>query len=224
MQPDDVFAGAYQRDAASPGAPCYDLMAFLDQCPRTGEALDIGAGIGRNALPLAERGLRVLAVDLSDAGIEALRGLAARRGVSDRIEARVGDFRTMDLPAGRFSVVVAATVLDHVPLDDARAVLARLAVALADDGVLFVEVLTTDDAGFTGEGPVSECQSAIAHYFRPGELASLCADRLRIIRYEEKWEWDRTHGPEHLHGKASLLAVRRGARPEYFGIPPSTNG
>jgi hypothetical protein len=32
-------------------------------------------------------------------------------------------------------------------------------------------------------------------------------------------EWDYTHGPEHLHGKAVLLAVRDGWHPDWYGQP-----
>jgi 2-polyprenyl-3-methyl-5-hydroxy-6-metoxy-1,4-benzoquinol methylase len=46
-----------------------------------GRALDLGAGEGRNAIWLAERGWRVTAVEFADAAVERGRCIAAERGV-----------------------------------------------------------------------------------------------------------------------------------------------
>src|ERR1039457_818433 len=46
-----------------------------------GRALDLGAGEGRNAIWLAERGWRVTAVDFSAIGLQKARRLAEARGV-----------------------------------------------------------------------------------------------------------------------------------------------
>src|SRR5262245_19630142 len=64
-----------------------------------GLALDLACGAGRHAIFLAERGFRVVAVDWAQAGIDALRAEARRRGVDDRIEAVVAD-----LEAGQLSI------------------------------------------------------------------------------------------------------------------------
>src|SRR5215469_15049772 len=47
-----------------------------------GRALDLGAGEGRNAIWLAERGWQVTAVDFSAAGLAKAARLAGRRGVT----------------------------------------------------------------------------------------------------------------------------------------------
>ncbi len=47
-----------------------------------GRALDLGAGEGRNAVWLAERGWRVTAVDFSPVALDKARRLARARGVS----------------------------------------------------------------------------------------------------------------------------------------------
>jgi len=46
-----------------------------------GRALDLGAGEGRNAIWLGERGWRVTAVDFSGVGLQKARRLAEARGV-----------------------------------------------------------------------------------------------------------------------------------------------
>ena len=71
---------------------------------------------------------------------------------------------------------------------------------------------------------MSETADAVINYFEPNQLLNLACDAeadLRVLPYEERLEWDYTHGPEHLHGKAILLATRRGFHPEWYGQPPA---
>jgi len=61
---------------------------------RAGErALDMFAGVGPFAIPFAERGADVVAVDVNATAIEYLRANAERNGVADRITAIHGDVR-----------------------------------------------------------------------------------------------------------------------------------
>ena len=64
-----------------------------------GRVLDIGAGAGRVALHLQERGHEVVAIDISPLAIEVCR----RRGVRD---ARVCPFEQVDEALGRFDTLV----------------------------------------------------------------------------------------------------------------------
>jgi len=59
---------------------------------REGErALDMFAGVGPYAVPIAARGATVVAVDINPTAIEYLRENAARNGVADRVTAIHGD-------------------------------------------------------------------------------------------------------------------------------------
>jgi SAM-dependent methyltransferase len=64
-----------------------------------GRALDVGAGAGRVALHLQERGQDVVAIDISPLAVEVCR----RRGVRN---ARVCRFEDVDESLGRFDTVV----------------------------------------------------------------------------------------------------------------------
>ncbi len=70
----------------------------LDRC--RGRVLDVGAGAGRHALALQERGLEVVAIDLSPICVS----LCKERGVRD---ARTLDVMTLDSerPLGRFDTI-----------------------------------------------------------------------------------------------------------------------
>ena len=55
---------------AQPGVVSPFLAAMASHLPITGSALDIGGGLGANARWLAERGLDVTLLDVSDAGLK----------------------------------------------------------------------------------------------------------------------------------------------------------
>src|SRR5215469_16555919 len=61
-----------------------DVVAILPELKVRGArtALDLGCGVGRHALLLAESGLAVDAFDGSVTGLEILRGAAKQRGVT----------------------------------------------------------------------------------------------------------------------------------------------
>lgn len=61
--------------------------------PPGGMVLDLACGIGRHSILLAEKGYRIVGVDISPTYIERAGELAAERGVSCRVEFMVGDMR-----------------------------------------------------------------------------------------------------------------------------------
>src|SRR5215217_6689933 len=75
------------------------VVEFLAELASEGSALELGIGTGRIALPLAQRGIRVHGIDLSEAMLARLR---AKPG-SDQINVTIGDFATATVE-GRFSV------------------------------------------------------------------------------------------------------------------------
>lgn len=222
------FDRVYQEDDHTYGdAPSQELIRYVDQCVRRGgRALDLAAGLGRDTLALAGRGLDVTAVDVAEEGLRHLTELARQRGLADRVAVVVQDIAAYPYPTKAFQVIVATTAFDHMEREKSRALVPKIAAALSDTGVLYAEVHTTEDPGSpTGFGresnaPVSETADAIAHYFEPNELLKLLAGHLRIIHYEERREWDHTHGRPHVHGKAIVLAVPKNAHPPYRGDRP----
>ena len=225
----DPFFEPYDRDEIAYGdQPSAPLAAYLDQVTGAGLALDLGAGAGRDTLALARAGYDVTAVDMSERGLQRIEQRAADAGLGARVSVRHADVRELELDPAAYSVIVATTVLDHIPASDAEDVWKRIAAALSDAGMLYVEVHTTEDPGssvepgLSDDAPVSETAGAVINYFAPNQLAqwaNSAESNLRILRYEERLEWDYTHGAEHMHGKAILLAVRAGFYPRWYGQP-----
>lgn len=213
------FDKAYARpDPAYGMRPSPWLDELLAEDFKPGKALDLGAGAGRNSLALAQAGCEVRAIDESAAGIDRLKQAATEAGIDHLIDAQVRDIRESTWAGDRYRVIVAATILDHLPnrpAEELPRIWDRICSALDDGGLLYVEVHTTEDPGSpVGRGahssaPVSETAEHVHRYFRPNELLRMCRDRLRVLRYREQCEWDRTHGHPHRHGKAYLVAKKQ---------------
>lgn len=225
----DPFFEPYDRDDIAYGdCPSPALASYLRQVGGSGKAVDLGAGAGRDTIALAAAGYDVTAVDLSERGLARIRQRAEAEGVGAVVKTQHSDVREIEVAPNSCAAIVATTVLDHIPAADAIVVWRKIAAAITDSGFLYVHVHTTEDPGsdqYPGnqsDAPVSETAGAVINYFAPNQLATWATDpesNLRILRYEERLEWDYTHGPEHLHGKATLLAVRRGHHPEWYGQP-----
>ena len=87
---DQRYAGTGLVWTAEPNR--FVVAELQDLAP--GQALDVAAGEGRNAVWLAARGWQVTAVDFSAAGLDKGRRLAQARGVAiDWVHADVRDYQ-----------------------------------------------------------------------------------------------------------------------------------
>jgi SAM-dependent methyltransferase len=102
-----------------------------------GNALELGIGTGRIALPLAERGVRVAGIDVSAPMVDRLR---AKPG-GDAIEVTIGDFATTRVD-GEFAVVylVFNTICNLVTQDAQVACFENAAAHLRRGGRFVIEV------------------------------------------------------------------------------------
>ena len=114
------------------------IVSFLADHVRDGAALEFGIGTGRVALPLAQRGVRVHGIDLSEAMVARLR---AKPG-AEEIGVTVGDFATTTVD-GTFQLVylVANTIMNLTTQDEQVACFANAANHLEPGGFFVIEVL-----------------------------------------------------------------------------------
>jgi tellurite methyltransferase len=101
-------------DAETFGPPSDEVVELASALPAGAVALDIGCGDGRNALCLAQHGLRVDAFDASAAGVRKCHARARARSVS--VRAWVQDVRTFVFRR-QYDLVVAHGVLHLLPRD-----------------------------------------------------------------------------------------------------------
>jgi len=95
--------------------------------------LDIGAGTGRVAIPLATHGGRVVALEPAAGMVERLR----QKDVGGRVQPLVGEGSKLPFPVGAFDVVVISRLLYLTP--DWRAILNEACRVLTTGGVLLHE-------------------------------------------------------------------------------------
>ncbi len=119
-----------------------DLLELL---PDTGVAIDIACGLGSQSLWLAQRGLHVVALDVSPIAIDALRVAAERSGFADRIDARVTDL-DIGLPLEPTSADLIICQRFRQP-----AIYAQIAERLVVGGIAIVTVLS--EVGADSPGP-----------------------------------------------------------------------
>src|SRR5580704_5421221 len=90
-------------DYAFGKAPNYFLESCKPLLPRSGRALAVADGEGRNGVWLAEQGLDVVSIDFSPAAQTKARALAVERGV--KVDVRRVDVHAWDYPQAAFDVV-----------------------------------------------------------------------------------------------------------------------
>lgn len=149
-RPDAATAAAlarlYDLDLLSdPG----DLDLYLALADRAdGPILELAAGSGRLAVPLAAAGHRVTAVDLDPAMLARARVAAAAAGVDeDRLQLVEADLLGLHLPdAGRFGLAFIAlnSILLLADRRAQRQAVATLAAHLAPGGIATVDVWLPD--------------------------------------------------------------------------------
>ena len=153
--------------------------------PQQGTALDLACGAGRNSVLLAQRGLKVVAIDQSLPALHRGRELARERRVS--VQWLQADLETYTLPAAAFDVIACFYYRDP-------ALYPRMRAALRPGGLLFFETYTLDQLR-ASSGPRNP-----AHLLRPHELLNSFGD-WSVLFYHVTW----AEG-----GVASLVARKPG--------------
>jgi SAM-dependent methyltransferase len=110
------------------------VVDFLAELAGNGAALELGIGTGRIALPLAQRGVRVHGIDLSEAMVAKLR----EKPGGEEIEVTIGDFATTRVE-GSFSVAyLVFNTINNLTTQDAQVACFENAAAHLEPGGCFV--------------------------------------------------------------------------------------
>jgi cyclopropane-fatty-acyl-phospholipid synthase len=121
--------------------------------------LDIGSGWGGLGLYLAEMtGARVTGVTLSREQLDMARNRARERGLADRVEFRMQDYR--DIPEA-FDRIVSVGMFEHVGVDHFATFFQRAKALLKPDGVMLLHAIGRSD-------PPGVTNPFIAKYIFPG--------------------------------------------------------
>lgn len=133
------------------GRPRQLLLDFAHLLPSSGLALDAAAGVAAHGLFLAERGLHVIALDISEVGLRLARQRARVKGVC--LETAVLDLASPWLPANTFDVIVNFRFLE-------RSTFPVYQHALKPGGLIFFETFLKTEPNVDYPD----------HYLNPNEL------------------------------------------------------
>lgn len=147
-------------------APAAWVTRFAGLIRPGGIVLDLASGSGRHAIPLLDRGYRVVAVDVDVSGLADLAG-------RDGLEIVAADLESAPWPfdGRRFDGIVVTNYLY-------RPLFPRLVESLAAGGVLIYQTFALGNARF-GRPRNPD------HLLRPGELLAAFDGPLRVIAFEQ---------------------------------------
>ncbi len=145
----DALARLYDLDLLDDPGDMDLWLALAEQAD--GPILELMAGTGRVAVPLAEAGFAVTAVDLDPAMLRRAAGRAAAAGadVEERLELVLGDVVSLELESAgtfRLGIVALNSMLLLRTRDAQRAAWSALAAHLAPGGLAAVDAWLPDAA------------------------------------------------------------------------------
>jgi tellurite methyltransferase len=148
-------------------APSAFLRAHLAMLPK-GDVLELAMGEGHNAIFLAQHGISVTGLDISDVAVERARRLAHAAGVT--IEAQQMDLAALPLPTNAYDVVTCFHYLQ-------RNLLPQILTTLRPGGMVVYETFSQEQAQYGH--PINP-----GHLLQPNELLK-AFQRLRIRVYRD---------------------------------------
>jgi ubiquinone/menaquinone biosynthesis C-methylase UbiE len=129
---------------------------FLSHCSKGDKVLDIGCGHGIVSVYLAENGMGVTAIDISEKLLNELKKNIEGKNLS--IEIKKGDAYKIDAPANSFDVVVARMFLPHFP--DWPKVLKEMTRVTKKNGKLLVHFSSKENTDLGKNIGLKDCRFA----------------------------------------------------------------
>ncbi|MDE2039814.1 MAG: class I SAM-dependent methyltransferase [Elusimicrobia bacterium] len=157
------------------GGPDPELVSLVDSgAIPVGRAIDIGAGPGHDAIFLAKRGFRVLALDIAASAIELAKANAKKARVGVAIDFRVEDVLKLSSPPGSATFVNDRGCFHVLPEHQRRDYLRRIGDVLVRGGQLLLRTFSEKEP--PGPGP---------HRFTGEQLERIFFPRFDFLRMKE---------------------------------------
>ncbi len=121
-----------------------ETLAPFDSLAKGSTVVDVGGGEGRYAIPLAQRGMRVVVLDVDESHMSRLRERvrAFVGGDEGSVEALLHDV-TQDFPnLGKVDGVITAGLAHLMPPDELDNLFGRMTGSMCDGGILSIEFAT----------------------------------------------------------------------------------
>jgi ubiquinone/menaquinone biosynthesis C-methylase UbiE len=173
-------------------APNVFLVEAMKEIKTGGKALDVGAGMGRNAIHLAKLGWDVTGIDLSAQGLAVMRSSAEKAGL--KVQTVKTSYEDYDFGKERWDLV--AMILSWAPVEDS-AFLSRLKDSVRPGGYVVFEHVVQRPGNPFPPGVHAPAPGALREFFRDFE----------ILTYREVDDYGDWGGPPTPHVR---MVARKG--------------
>lgn len=102
--------------------------------------LDVACGIGRLTIPLAQKGAKVIGIDISSRMLNRCKSNLVAQGLKGKAQLIQANSCNIPLPARFFDIVLCAGILEHLPPTEQEKLLKESARVLKPQGNLFAVV------------------------------------------------------------------------------------
>ena len=155
---------------------------------------DLGCGIGRHTVFLAQQGFRVSASDISSSAIENTRANLHQANVGASLHQL--DMTEWPFDDGQFDAVVAFNVVYHANRNEIETILAQINRVLRPQGLLFITFKSVLDSQ-CGQGdkiatltwaPTSGVETGVPHYYVDETEAKRLMQNFELVSMVHKQE------------------------------------
>ncbi|PCI18911.1 hypothetical protein COB64_04565 [Candidatus Wolfebacteria bacterium] len=169
----------------------------------SGNAIDLGAGQGRNSLFLASHGFSVEAVDSSSVAIQKIKEQSKKENI--KIDAHVSDISELEL-SKEYDAIISTLVLHHLASDKAISLIENIKEHTKVGGVNVITLFTKEGDFYTID------KEKGTFYADRGQLKDMYSD-WEIIEYferEGKAHAKKSDGSPMFNISAGILAKKIG--------------
>lgn len=128
--------------------PCIESAFLAERWQAEGlmKLLDLGCGLGRHSMYMAQKGFDVTAVDLSDLGVTHLKEWAAKENLA--VQTGVCNMLTLPFENSSFDCIMAYNVIYHTDTPGVISALNEIKRVLKPGGELFITFISKGTYSF----------------------------------------------------------------------------
>lgn len=183
-------------DAKSFGDASQEILDLIPMLPPGARVLDLGCGDGRNAIPLAQAGFTVTAIDISEAGIRKLNTLSTCAELT--IHCSVADMTRFEYQE-RYDLIISHGCLHFVERRQWEEMIGQFKAHTTPSGFNVITV-------FTDAIPVSpDLEPLSVGLFREGELFERYSEWEVILKNSYTFQDEHAGGIRHTHAVNKLV-------------------
>lgn len=182
--------------------------------------LDLGCGLGRHSVYMAQKGFRVAAVDLSDYGIHHLKDWAAKENLP--IQTAVCNMLNLPFEDCRFDCILAYNVIYHTDTAGFLKAVDEIRRVLKPGGEVFLTLLSKNTWSFQRAGQYKridgntllrdeeETGKSVPHFYADIEDIRRFFSGWAFAAQPKEWCEYRIEQPEYFSRHWALLLKRQG--------------